>query len=147
MIRRIGRCVLESEVIDLCLLLRKIRPCSLYLLLAYTLTPSLLVHFRKPRKASWMTTKITKSRYLMNFPHLASFWNQMKSKIGGRAYIILRPWSLGHGHGCMHPCPFANEPAMWLAQTQMLESLTLDDDFSLETDRFQDLINIWHIWT
>ena len=121
MLRR-RRCVLRSEVIGLCLLLGKTQTSSFYLLLAYTLRPSLLVHFRKPRKASWMTTKITTSRYLMNFPHLASFWIQFKDW-----RVSLRSWSLGRRHGCMHPCPFANEPAMWLTQTQMAESLTHDD--------------------
>lgn len=141
MLRR-RRCVLRSEVIGLCLLLGKTQTPSFYLLLAYTLRPSLLVHFRKPRKASWMTTKITTSRYLMNFPHLASFWIQFKDW-----RVSLRSWSLGRRHGCMHPCPFANEPAMWLTQTQMAESLT-QDDLSSETfrHRFQDLINIYGIY-
>lgn len=87
MLRRIWRRVLRSEVIGLCLLLGRTQTCSFYLLLAYTLRPSLLVHFRKPRKASWMTTKITTSRYLMNFPHLESFWIQMNSKIGEWVYV------------------------------------------------------------
>ena len=87
MLGRIWRRVLRSEVIGLCLLLGKTQTCSFYLLLAYTLRPSLLVRFRKPRKASWMTTKITTSRYLMNFPHLASFWIQMNSKIGEWVYV------------------------------------------------------------
>ena len=139
MLKHIRRCVLGSEVIGLWLLLGKTLTCSFYLLLAYTLRPSVLVHFRKPSKASWMTTKIPDE--LSASCKLNS--NEFKDR---RVIAWSQTWLYASLPFRQRACNVVStDRLIWLKD---VESLSQDEDLSSENFRhgFQDLINIWVIW-